>query len=190
MTGSIFLSASVPISDRDPEYFKTADVVAIKESIVGLAGAIFPMKQLVFGGHPAITPLISELAAGYDSAKVVVYQSEFFNRELLPELAECSNVKFVPAVKNNREMSLAKMRDTMLRAHEFEAGVFIGGMEGVEEEYRLFRELHSNKPAYPIASTGAAALKLYQNNKSQKPELMTELQYLALFRRLLGLQSK
>jgi len=186
MTDSIFLSASVPLQDRDPQYFKTADVVAIKESIVGLIGAIYPAKQIVFGGHPAITPLIDELAAASGNSKNIrIYQSDFFKNE--SQRSKVLTYISVPAVENNRELSLAKMRHEMISGQDFKAAVFIGGMEGVEEEFRLFHQFHSSKPCYPIASTGAAALKIYQeNNDLQRPDLLNELQYLTLFQRLLN----
>lgn len=189
---SIFLAASIPLQDRNPQYFQTADLVAIKESIVGLVGAVLPTKRLVFGGHPAITPLINELAGSYESPKISVYQSEFFGSEQQPpsELTRFAEVIYVPAVEKNRERSLAKMREVMIRDNAFEAAVFIGGMEGVEEEYHLFREMHKEKPVYPIASTGAAALKLYNENNLHMPDLINDLQYLSLFRRLFDQSAK
>ncbi len=36
---------------------------------------------------------------------------------------------------------------------------FIGGMEGVEEEYKMFIRKHPHAIILPIASTGAAAKK-------------------------------
>lgn len=37
---NIFLSASVPLEERDPKYFKTADVIAIRDSVIALASAV------------------------------------------------------------------------------------------------------------------------------------------------------
>jgi hypothetical protein len=59
-------------------------------------------------------------------------------------------------------------------------------MEGVEQEYALFRHLHPSAPAYPIASTGGAALILYERDVSAfDAALADDLAYPALFRRLL-----
>jgi hypothetical protein len=58
-------------------------------------------------------------------------------------------------------------------------------MEGVEEEYEMFRRKHPAKPAYPIASTGAAALSLFERYMPERRELLQDLAYLSLFRRLL-----
>lgn len=54
----IFLSASIPPPPRHPEYPETADVLAILDSISALVSAVMPSGQIVFGGHPAIIPLI------------------------------------------------------------------------------------------------------------------------------------
>ena len=55
---SVFLSASIPLPDRDARYWQTADVIAIRDSIRALVSVVVPTGQIIFGGHPAITPLI------------------------------------------------------------------------------------------------------------------------------------
>jgi SLOG cluster3 family len=37
--------------------------------------------------------------------------------------------------------SLKEMRRTMISSHEFDAGISIGGAEGVQMEFELFREI-------------------------------------------------
>jgi hypothetical protein len=51
-------------------------------------------------------------------------------------------------------------RKAFLQTDEFSAAVFIGGMEGVEREFRIFRSFHPNTPAYPISSTGSVCADL------------------------------
>ncbi len=51
-------------------------------------------------------------------------------------------------------------RENRCGTFEFEAAFFIGGMEGVEREFRIFRSFQPHTPAYPIASTGSAATGL------------------------------
>ena len=82
------------------------------------------------------------------------------------------------------------MRKEMLGSERFAAGVFIGGMEGVEQEFELFRQTHPGSPAFPIASTGAAAAMIFARGEGpvgsvDRAELRTETAYRALFRRLL-----
>ena len=64
----VFLSASVPLPNRDASFFQTADVVAIREAIKALVLVLLEKNgDLVFGGHPAITPLVRML---FDEAGV------------------------------------------------------------------------------------------------------------------------
>ena len=157
---SIFLSASIPLPHRHPKYLKSADVVAIRDSIRALVSVFVPGGRIVFGGHPAITPLIRLLVRGMTPnvrEHVILYQSLFFKTQLLPEASEFEQVRFTDAVDGDLDASLAQMRGAMISAYDFDAAVFLGGMEGVEIEYDIFRRLHPDKPAYPIASAGAAA---------------------------------
>lgn len=45
-------------------------------------------------------------------------------------------------------------------SQDFEAGVFIGGMEGIADEHELFDNLHPNTKVIAVASPGGAALQL------------------------------
>jgi hypothetical protein len=145
--------------------------------------------QLVFGGHPAISPMI-RLQLAQTGARVgdhvVMFQSRFFEREFPEDNAAFEHVELVDAIENDREQSLRRMREMML-AGPFNAGLFIGGMEGVEEEHKMFLQLQPDIPAFPIASTGAAAAMLFERDKDlQKnhPELRDEISYLTLMRDL------
>lgn len=186
---SIFLSASIPLPHRHPRYFETADVVATRDSIRALVSVVMPDGEIVFGGHPAITPLIRLLVRGMTPnvrEHVILYQSLFFKPQFPPEVSEFEEIRLIDAVDNDLDASLAKMREAMISGHNFDAAVFLGGMEGVEIEYDIFRRLHPNKPAYPIASTGAAARILFEKYSPDRLELMNDLRYLSLFRRLLN----
>lgn len=54
----IFLSASIPFPDRDKRFYDTSDIIAIRDSVRALATVVIPHAKLIWGGHPAITPLI------------------------------------------------------------------------------------------------------------------------------------
>ena len=56
---NIFLSASIPLSDRKKCFYETADVLAIKEAVRSLVEVVIPNGRIVCGGHPAITPLLA-----------------------------------------------------------------------------------------------------------------------------------
>jgi hypothetical protein len=186
---SIFLSASIPLPDRDARYSETTDIIAIRDSIRALVSVVVPTGQIVFGGHPAITPLIRLIVREMRidvRQHVILYQSRFFQQTFPPEVAEFEDVHLVDAIPRDEAASLKEMRRTMIGSHEFDAGVFLGGMEGVEREYEMFRLIHPDKPAFPIASTGAAARLLFNEYAQDQVELMSDLRYLSLFRRLLN----
>jgi hypothetical protein len=74
----------------------------------------------------------------------------------------------------------------MLTHCQFDAGVFIGGMEGVLDEFALFKELNADTPVYPIASTGAAARMIWDQLTVRAAGLDSEYTYPTLFRSLLS----
>jgi hypothetical protein len=185
----IFLSASVPLPGRDPTYLKTADAIAIREAVKGLVLVLLERNgRLVFGGHPAITPLVRLLfneAHRSPREYVTLYQSALFERAFPRDNAAFENTVVVPAVDGDRERSLWRMRHQMLSEQGYSCGVFVGGMEGVIDEYMMFRDLQPRLATFPIASTGAAAAMLYRDYASQHPELEFELTYPTLFRKIL-----
>ena len=186
---NVFLSASVPLPDRDPVFLETADVVAIREAIKGLVLVLLERNgTLVFGGHPAITPLVRMLFHEADVSPrdhVTLYQSRYFVNEFPAENEAFERIIVVDAVANDRESSLFEMRHRMISETEYTSAVFIGGMEGVIAEFELFRELQPSVGLLPVASTGAASLQLYENNAIEIPELKSELTYPTLFRNVL-----
>lgn len=186
--GPVFLSASVPAPDRDPQYFSTADVVAIRESVLALTMVVTPRSRLVFGGHPAISPLVHLAADQIGFAQnVAIYQSEFFRSIIPPSSLSFRDLRWTPATVGDRSASLAAMRTEMLASEAFGAGVFVGGMEGVELEYDMFVRAHPNARALLVASTGAAAQKLYGELPAAARDrgLERDPAYRSLFRRLL-----
>jgi hypothetical protein len=188
----IFLSASVPLPTRDRAYFDTADVIAIRDAIRALTMVVIEEQaQLVFGGHPAITPMIRLQIAQTNTPvgdRVVMFQSRYFEHEFPGDNSAFERVELTDAVNSDREASLELMRRAMLST-PFDAGLFIGGMDGVELEYAMFERLQEGIPAFPIASTGAAAARLYNANlrlQRAYPELRDEISYLTLMRSLIG----
>lgn len=186
---NVFLSASVPLPNRDPRFMATADVIAIRESVKALVTEVIPSGSIVFGGHPAITPLIALLLKGLGKnavRRVVLYQSAFFTAQFGKENDEFLDVRITPAVSASREESLKSMRARMIGDTAFHAGVFIGGMEGVLDEFALFRKLHPRAPRWPIASTGAAAKELFDGQTDHRSDLVDEMTYSTLFRKLVS----
>ncbi len=193
---AVFLSASVPLPGRHERYYSTSDVIAIRDAVRALATVVLPHAELHWGGHPSITPLIRVVAQDVgvtDAAHVYLYQSAFFSKTLPSDNAAFERyilTNEAPVGNATRADSLAAMRQTMIGATQFDAGIFIGGMEGVEEEFDLFRQLNPNAVLLPIASTGAAAQFIYERERQAldlPADLQTEYSYPTLFRRLIGL---
>lgn len=190
---SVFVSASVPDPRRDTNYHRTAHPLRIREAITQLARAVLPLGELVFGGHPAVSPLVLAVATQLGaSSRAAIFQSEFFRGRVPRDSLVFPRLTWTPAVGHDQSKSLAAMRTLMIRSREFEAAFFIGGMEGVEEEYSVFRQEWPQAAAYPIASTGGAARLLFARGAgAQAPSLRQQLDrdtvYGHLFRKLLNL---
>ncbi len=161
-TRSLFLSASVPVVGRG-DYADSADPFLIQCAVRELVLAVVRDWRIVWGGHPAITPMIwtmcRDLGVSY-SDRVVLYQSRFFQDQFPEENTQFRNVVFIEQVPGDREASLLQMRRQMLSRDDLAAAVFIGGMEGVEAEYSLFGQLHPSAPRLVVRSPGGAARQL------------------------------
>jgi hypothetical protein len=188
---AIFLSASVPKTTRDAAYWTTADVIAIQAAIAALARVVLGRRRLVFGGHPSITPMIL-LAAKARRIEigrwVTLYQSAFYEPEFPPENEAFASVILTPAVTNDPAASQRVLRERMLADNRFSAAVFIGGMEGVEAEFEMLRRIANPPNLLPVASTGGAALRLYDRVGGSE-RLRDELTYDLLFQDLLDLPA-
>ena len=188
---NIFLSASIPLPERHPKYYETADIIAIRDAVIALTSIALNNHRIVWGGHPSITPLIYyviermlinkleredwELPLNEDEKDliesqlkgkiqqhVLLYQSLFFKEDFPPENELFKNVVLTENV-GDIHSSIQHMRHRMFSENEFAAAVFIGGMDGIEVEYNMFQEYHPKAIILPIASTGAATKIVYEN---------------------------
>ncbi|OJX33611.1 MAG: hypothetical protein BGO86_02795 [Chryseobacterium sp. 36-9] len=179
---NIFLSASIPLNNRDAKYFGSADVISIRDAVIALTTALVPHYRIIWGGHPSITPLINYVMQKIEKKiqdHFILYQSDFFS-DYFPE----DNNQFDNIITTERladkEKSLELMRKEML-SNNFVAGIFIGGMEGVEIEYEMFTKLHPTAITLPIASTGAAAKIIFEKIESKDMDLVSNFAYMSLF---------
>ena len=187
---AIFLSASVPDPRRGAKYAKTADTVAIAAAVSALVHVTLGRRSLVWGGHPAITPMIWVVAQSMnvDYGKWVrLYQSRYFEDEFPEENEKFGNVTYIDDIQDDREKSLQAMRERMFKDNHFAAGVFIGGMGGIIEEFELFQRLQPNAHVVPVLSTGGAVLELSERLKSVDNDLTDDLDYVAVFHRHLSI---
>lgn len=190
MGDAIFLSAGVPDLRRGPEYARTANVVAITAAVSALVHVTLGRRPLVWGGHPAITPMIWVMAEeiGVDYSQWVhLYQSRFFSDEFPEDNERFRNVTYTPVIGGDREESLRVMREQMFTGHDFSAAVFIGGMGGIVQEFDLFTRLQPDATPIPVLSTGGAVLDLEKRLPGLDPDLRQDLDFVALFHRHLGI---
>ncbi len=193
MVGAVFLSAGVPDPQRSPEYAATADTVAITSAVSALVHVALGRRPLIWGGQPAITPMIWVVARDLNvdyGAWVQLYQSQFFHDRFPEDNDRFQNVIYTAGVADNREKSLSAMRKQMFSENSFNAAVFIGGMDGILEEFELFRSLQPNAAVVPVVSTGGAVLKVAERLGSVAPDLLDDLDYVALFHRHLGISVR
>jgi hypothetical protein len=190
---AVFLSASVP----DRAEVKTAlytgplpkrrdEDLLIENAVVALARAVFVEGgRLVFGGHPAISPLMATVAAEYfppesggarERPPIVVFQSRAYEHVILEDVLAMKELgqadvrwtdikadeRYDPARSGEKQcqQSLAAMREQMLSVPGLRAMVCIGGMDGVLDEYAAFTKRWSGAPVFVFASTGGASTTL------------------------------
>lgn len=164
---AIFLSASVPYREPFVNYF---DAIAIRESVLALVSVCVRERELVFGGHPAISPLVEHAARSLGAMeRVHIFQSNYF-RDKIPAVArEFPNLHWTRK-GTDIPKSLTIMRKRMIGFRDFGAAVFIGGMEGLFEELELFKKAHPGATVIPIASTGGAAKDLLEKGEGPQAD--------------------
>jgi hypothetical protein len=203
----VFLSASEPSETRLPDFWDPQKLVNIRAAVRTICTHVLREGPLVFGGHPAITPLARGIAdrirhdrqrddPGAPAPRLLMFQSRLYVRQNpdIPDVIVTDALTAegdVASSVGSRNLSLLRMRYEMLGyegaepvhpklqeyrslfgrprelalfgrqlppgAPQFRAAFFVGGMEGVVREFRIFRSFHPRTPAYPLGSTGAAA---------------------------------
>lgn len=183
----IFLSASVPQPDR--EFFGTENAFAIREAVISFV-RVCAEKRLpfYFGGHPAITPLVWNVAKNYYGDKepiIKIYQSRVFGDRIPNEVKHFKDVHLTEAIGNNIGQSVTRMREIMFGENPTDVAVFIGGMGGVVVEAGMIRERYPNAEFLPLYSTGGAARTIYQDYNINDSRLKENYAFYELFQELL-----
>lgn len=190
----VFLSASFPSPERDAKYYKNADNHEITNAVLALINAVFTANgRLVFGGHPTISPLALHQATMLfverdkerDKERVRIYQSLLFKDQYTEDALEIAASNFGQMIETQlvtgedgtqtRALSLREMRTRMLQESKPVAAVFVGGMEGVEDEFRLCAELFPAMPRYLVAAPGGAAALLAKDHALAPPDSSDQL---------------
>lgn len=192
---TVFLSASVPYLrqrpkgpldaaqrekiERNKQHVASAQPARIRSAVVAFTRlALLRGARLVFGAHPAISPLVLRAAhsTGAPERSIVIFQSAFF-RDQIPDstlaLADWSAgmLLLTPTRPKGKPADLGKslelMRELMLETPKLAGALFIGGMDGVVDEADLFAKAHPELPRYALPSTGGAALELWRREQQQ-----------------------
>ena len=163
---TIFLSASFPSGKRG-QSFEPYDPSAIADAVSAFTRAILEANgRLSFGGHPTITPLVFMIARELSvQESLFVYQSDWFFDQVVPEIDQIGNENLGTIVWTPRAGTLPEslriMRHEMIDAsREYVAALFIGGMEGIRDEYDLVRKRSRRTPCIPVTGPGGAAARL------------------------------
>lgn len=179
----VFLSASVPKVGRGT-FYENSDPFLIQVAVRELVTSIVRVGTLVWGGHPSITPMIwavcSDLGMDY-SKHVQLYQSNRFDDDFPQENASFGNVTYVDAVNGNIEASLAEMRRRMVSDGAFSAGVFVGGMEGIIDEYQLFSQFQPDAARILLTAPGGAAQQLSAHTSAEQDIVTGTVDFAQLF---------
>lgn len=196
MSFTVLLSASVPSKARSKDYQKIPNAqIKIEEAVISLTRNVFEAGgTIVFGGHPSISRLIAMVALEFDhgsmskyleNPQIIIYQSKAYYEVMPADTAQLyssgraqirwteavNNEKFNPKIKGEPQCtkSLELMRKEMILTDNLDGMVCIGGMEGVEEEFKLFEDKNEKNgwghPIFVFSSTGGAALKITQENR-------------------------
>lgn len=183
----IFLSASVPTPDR--EFYGTENVFAIREAIIAFTSTCVKHGiRFYFGGHPAITPLVWQVAMENireGMPLIDIYQSKIFGERIPSEVKDFNNIHFTEPVNDNIVKSVEAMREQMFSENKTDCAVFIGGMNGILDEYRMLHDKYPDAQYYALASTGGASKKLYKMIGKQNDLLDKSYAYTSIFKELL-----
>jgi hypothetical protein len=166
----VLLSASVP-----GEILGTPEAQRVYDFVSAIVEALFDAGiQLVFGGHPTITPLVHRMANDRVAAspQIALFQLERFRAEAPPEAADTAvfgQVHWVGDPTLDIGADLANLRDPMVRLAR--AAIFVGGKTegfsgarpGIRDEFERFRVQHPAGPVYLVGSPGGETARLIED---------------------------
>ena len=93
----------------------------------------------------------------------------------------------MPSVNGDRDTSLKRMRMAMLKGSTFVGAAFIGGMEGIVDEFDMFRDLHPRAPIVLVDSAGGATQTLAAKFPAMPEGGRQPFDYYGLFSERLGI---
>lgn len=173
----VFVSASIPDPDRWSGVF---DPLGITDAVVAAARAVFTRGGTILtAAHPTIAPLILQVGDSFPgrtaATRVILYQSNLFEEVIPTATLEMMQrpyvlVRWTPKVDgetptpDNWNESLAVMRNQMFRERPIAAAIFIGGMEGIRDEFEKVGDLHPDAQRLAARRPGGEAARLEPND--------------------------
>ena len=161
----LLISASFPSGERG-ERFQPCDAAAVADAVAAVVRVTFAMDgSVVIGGQPTITPLVLMIGSEFGlKQRVDIFRSKWFEDKITPETwmlidSGLGRLHWTRRCETLGE-SLALMRKEMLQSRPLSAAVFVGGMEGMNDEYELCAEVLPHVPKIPLAGPGGAAARL------------------------------
>lgn len=163
----VLISASVP-----DEAVGTPGAQRVYDFVSAIVHALFDTGvQLMFGGHPTITPLVHQVAGSRTDRRpaISLYQLERYRDQAPPETFDrvvFDRVHWVGVPEAALEEDLANLRESMAklaRAAVFVGGKttgFIGGKPGIRDEFARFRAYHADGPVYLVGGAGGETARL------------------------------
>lgn len=161
----VFLSASFPSGERG-KAVAPCDPSGVADAVTALVRAVLSRNgKLLFGGHPTITPLVLAIALEHRSKHSVdVFQSEWFRDRITPETQRLADLGYGEIhwteKHDDLDRTLSTMRQQMLDFGHVAGAVFVGGMDGIEEEHRMVGQMLPGIPRMPMRGPGGAAARL------------------------------
>lgn len=169
----VFLSASIPDPNRWTGRF---DPFGIADAVVATARSVFTRRAMILtAAHPTVAPLILQVADDFPGESggpmVILYQSKLFEAVIPPATTEMMSRDYVEVVwtpaaegdapePGNWTESLKAMRTAMMTDVPIVAAIFIGGMEGIIDEYERVGETHPSAARIALGRPGGEAASL------------------------------
>lgn len=160
----------------------------ITDAVVAFARACLTQNyRIVSAAHPTLAPLLLYVAAEFPPVaepRVVIYQSKLFE-DVLPtatrrfEAEGIGSVVWTEAASNDEpkpgrwDSSLRIMRQRMLDETDPVGAAFIGGMQGIADEFALFRQEFPRRPVYAVRRPGGEAALLSSQLNSEQSRAMS-----------------
>lgn len=187
----IFLSAGIPSPKpkEGREFFGKGNVPAIRESVMAFTRVCMEYHiPFCFGGQPAISPLVYEIAKNFGAefaSNVKIYQSAFFKGKTPKEVSYFKNIEWTKIVDDKDwRPNVASMREIML-GQKLQCAVFIGGMDGIIDEAKMFHRLHPDAEMISVPNTGGATSVLKDRTKLDFITLPNNYAYVSSFKKYL-----